>query len=125
GKLAEPAVGEAGAIPRSGAGPHEGERPAAPPAGPKEVPITFLEDREVEDALEEIERQEGQGGEGEQEEEQGEKPAKETTPAQEGEQAGAGEGEAEGEQPAEPFAIPPVREGEQPIPVEVDDPELE
>ncbi|HKC40365.1 MAG TPA: hypothetical protein VKC15_12550 [Gemmatimonadales bacterium] len=123
-KLAEPKIGGAGAVPRAGAGAHEGERPAAPAGAPKETSVTFLEDREVEDALEEMDR-EG-GGEGEQEAEggeEGEKPApKEGEAGQEGEQEEVKEGE---EEPAQPFEIPAIREGEQPITVDIDDPEIE
>lgn len=126
GKLAEPAIADAAGKPQTGAGAHEGERPAqAAPARTDEVPVTFLEDEEVADALEQLERKPGEEGAEppEEEEEEEAEPAPGAEPAEEGEE-GAAPAE-EGAEAAEPavLVLPPMREGAQPIEVDIDDPE--
>lgn len=123
-KLAEPAIAESGGavVPQAGAGKHEGERSAqAAPVKDGEVEVTFLEDEEVEEALE-------------QEEAAKKPPAKpaEKPAAQPDEDEGEAEGEEqeegeedrpEGEQ-VERFTLPGVRDGQDPLEVDIDDPEV-
>lgn len=125
-KLNEPVIGTPGTgVPRTGAGPHEGERTAAAPA-PKadEIQVTLLEDEEIDGALEEIEgrlkgdatgEQPVTGGEGEQ-------PPEGASGAAEEEPAPGAEGQpAAG---ATLVVLPAVRDGQEPLHVEIENPEV-
>lgn len=123
-RLNEPVIGNPGTgVPRTGAGPHEGERTASAPArGTDEVQVTLLEDEEIDGALEEIEGRL-----------KGDATGEETVGAGEGAPEGAsGTAEEEappaatGDQPAEATLVilPSVRDGQEPLHVEIENPEV-